>query len=979
MSSEDSQFVELAQADLESFQQAQEIDRVLLFPPVNNYLRLLIHKTVESYPPLHSFSVGEGTGRQTVVCWKQALTSPDQENQNMSATRPPSSRGRGRGILRDYHSQSPAARSDEEMPQRSSSTDNARDQEAVTASAEKRERRERKTRRPDVQVYVPRGRRLHVQSSRSPQNNDRTFHSKPDDIAVDSQKSVGRGHRYSSSPQHRVRSSPQGPGGVAASTIGSILKEQTNSSKLDNRSQIAPGIDTDLIQKEVVNNDNLDSKDIASSPLTKLKEIARNKNIVETDQVSPVRDDFSEMNQTNDEILENCHDALSDENVSEHERKINKQCNEMYDNSKTEPHSRLGKSDDKERCIKKMKISETSDQNVNYNLGNGNNLCDDAKISQVLHSETNSMEIKSELNTPSELNSDLSQENCTNDHRKIALEAKALDSVVFEKDLEDFGGSIESQNVGLYQGAIETDTIFENIPKVQNEHIITEKESEKQVPTELSSDSKPVSNDDNSLVINDTCSLKEGDIQSTCAAEETTDETLSVDLRQTVKNNLSDDQHEQLQMQETVQDSNRDSCDIDRHFCDLKPSDVDEVNISQMEDISLASGLQNDNLSIEKAINEQSCDKRDSQTSHKTSTDVFPESNIEVSDVTASILETEHAARDEVVEHSEQQGMMEIDTTQARECQKSCDDVNDIDIDDNAQEDGLPAQDEDCRQNTLDSDRNDEIECHPMLTDEAEKSEVDMTAKRVMVHITPDQSMIQTEKHPDTTVDQSDEQPYSGADQSDEETWDTMFDDNGDCLDPSAMEELTRTVGKVKIQKSKKINYLDYKPKNKSAELDYTEYGHIIEIYDFPAEFVTRDLIMAFQAFMSRGFDLKWVDDTHALGVFSSSIAAQDALNIMHPLLKVCPLSQATPQSKAKARRCTEFLQPYKPRPETSAVAARRLVAGALGLQSKVPKEKRDKERQQLKEAKAKRRQDRQNKDDIWEGRLGKCAMDDEG
>ena len=47
--------------------------RVLLFPPVNNYLRLLFHKTVESYPPLHSFSVGEGAGRQTVVCWKQAV------------------------------------------------------------------------------------------------------------------------------------------------------------------------------------------------------------------------------------------------------------------------------------------------------------------------------------------------------------------------------------------------------------------------------------------------------------------------------------------------------------------------------------------------------------------------------------------------------------------------------------------------------------------------------------------------------------------------------------------------------------------------------------------------------------------------------------------------------------------------------------------------------------------------------------------
>ena len=47
-----------------------------------------------------------------------------------------------------------------------------------------------------------------------------------------------------------------------------------------------------------------------------------------------------------------------------------------------------------------------------------------------------------------------------------------------------------------------------------------------------------------------------------------------------------------------------------------------------------------------------------------------------------------------------------------------------------------------------------------------------------------------------------------------------------------------------------------------------------------------------------------------------------------------------------------EFLQPYKPRPETSASTARRLVSGALGLASKVPKEQRELERQKLREAK---------------------------
>ena len=47
-----------------------------------------------------------------------------------------------------------------------------------------------------------------------------------------------------------------------------------------------------------------------------------------------------------------------------------------------------------------------------------------------------------------------------------------------------------------------------------------------------------------------------------------------------------------------------------------------------------------------------------------------------------------------------------------------------------------------------------------------------------------------------------------------------------------------------------------------------------------------------------------------------------------------------------------EFLQPYKPRPETSAITARRLVSGALGLTSRVPKEQRELERKKLKEAK---------------------------
>lgn len=50
-----------------------------------------------------------------------------------------------------------------------------------------------------------------------------------------------------------------------------------------------------------------------------------------------------------------------------------------------------------------------------------------------------------------------------------------------------------------------------------------------------------------------------------------------------------------------------------------------------------------------------------------------------------------------------------------------------------------------------------------------------------------------------------------------------------------------------------------------------------------------------------------------------------------------------------------EFLQPYKRRPETTAVVARRMLTGALGLKTKASKEQREKEieeKQKLKQAK---------------------------
>ncbi|CAL1535840.1 unnamed protein product [Lymnaea stagnalis] len=206
------------------------------------------------------------------------------------------------------------------------------------------------------------------------------------------------------------------------------------------------------------------------------------------------------------------------------------------------------------------------------------------------------------------------------------------------------------------------------------------------------------------------------------------------------------------------------------------------------------------------------------------------------------------------------------------------------------------------------------------------------------------------------------------------DSWDALYDENGDCLDDSMLQELTEYVGKVEIDKPK-INYLKYEPKEPS--LDFQAFSHIVEIFEFPPEFSTADLIGAFRDFASRGFDVKWVDDTHALGVFSSTVAANEALKMIHPLLKVRPMSEASKKGQAKARVCQEFLQPYKARPETTSLAARRLVAGALGMAPRVSREVRDQERQKLKEAKEKRRQERQQKNDAWDGAMGKCATEE--
>ncbi|XP_069756442.1 coiled-coil domain-containing protein R3HCC1L isoform X2 [Narcine bancroftii] len=182
-----------------------------------------------------------------------------------------------------------------------------------------------------------------------------------------------------------------------------------------------------------------------------------------------------------------------------------------------------------------------------------------------------------------------------------------------------------------------------------------------------------------------------------------------------------------------------------------------------------------------------------------------------------------------------------------------------------------------------------------------------------------------------------------------DDSWDALFNDEGDCLNPHLLEKLTADSKSKKSIQDPPFNYYSYQPSEQ--EIDDSEFSHIVEIYDFPSGFKTEDLLRAFSNYQKRGFDIKWVDDTHALGLFSSAFAARDAISTKHPMLKTRPLSQASRSSKVKARSCAEFLLPAKERPQTSAMLARRLVIGALGVKSNQTKAEREAEHKKLKDA----------------------------
>ncbi|CDS35581.1 expressed protein [Echinococcus multilocularis] len=185
----------------------------------------------------------------------------------------------------------------------------------------------------------------------------------------------------------------------------------------------------------------------------------------------------------------------------------------------------------------------------------------------------------------------------------------------------------------------------------------------------------------------------------------------------------------------------------------------------------------------------------------------------------------------------------------------------------------------------------------------------------------------------------------------------TLNDDNFEGLEFFIHNEKPKEAVKVPVGAS--TNYLQ------GPDLDYDKLRHIIELYDFPADLESMTLETVLRPFHESGFTLKWVDDTHCLTVFSSSLTAEQALrHINGVLIKARPVEEASLASKWKiAKSPGDWAMPYKKRPPHDSSVANRIISSHLGL----PRPKTSLAIQQAqKEAKERRVRKEQNRRAMW-------------
>ncbi|XP_021720565.1 uncharacterized protein LOC110688165 [Chenopodium quinoa] len=137
---------------------------------------------------------------------------------------------------------------------------------------------------------------------------------------------------------------------------------------------------------------------------------------------------------------------------------------------------------------------------------------------------------------------------------------------------------------------------------------------------------------------------------------------------------------------------------------------------------------------------------------------------------------------------------------------------------------------------------------------------------------------------------------------------------------------------------------------------------HVLVLDGFHPSTTTIDLERLFEGFRDRGFAIRWVKDTLALGVFRTPSTALEALNSVRCSFKVRVLEEDDPMMGSIS---IKDLDPPRQRPKTSARTAQRLIAQELGV--KLPSTFGSTELRKQEDARRNRIVTRQNlRDEVW-------------
>lgn len=146
-----------------------------------------------------------------------------------------------------------------------------------------------------------------------------------------------------------------------------------------------------------------------------------------------------------------------------------------------------------------------------------------------------------------------------------------------------------------------------------------------------------------------------------------------------------------------------------------------------------------------------------------------------------------------------------------------------------------------------------------------------------------------------------------------------------------------------------------------------SEFDYVLEVYGFKSFLKTKDILQELFKYGSNNMKLKWVDDTHALAIYSNSLDAVTASKGPYTIIKVKFLTKCShKESLAIASQVAASIKEsliHKDRnssiqrPKTTSTVARRMVGHALGIKINVSPEQRQKEHTQIQLAKEEKRE----------------------